>query len=52
MSESVADDWVATGAIAEGDRILATFAQSFLEAVDIIVTAGGGDADGGEGGDN
>ena len=52
MSDSVADDWVATGAIAEGDRILATFAQSFLEAVDIIVTAGGGDTDGGEGGDN
>ena len=52
MSDSVADDWVASGAITENDRILATFAQSFLEAVDIIVMAGGGDADGGGGGDN
>ena len=51
MSDSVADDWVASGAITENDRILATFAESFLEAVDIIV-AGGGGADGGGGGDN
>ncbi len=46
MSDSVADDWVATGAITEDDRILAAFAQSFLEAV--VVMAGGGDG----GGDN
>ncbi len=50
MSDSVADDWVASGAITENDRILATFAQSFLEIVDIIVMEGGGGDDGG--GDN
>ncbi len=50
MSDSVADDWVASGAITEEDRILATFATSFIEIVDIIVMAGGGDADGGDGG--
>ncbi len=48
MSDSVADDWVASGAIAEADRILATFAESFLEAVDILMDGDGGD----EGGDN
>ena len=42
MSDSVADDWVATGAITEDDKILATFAQSFLEAVVVVVVAGGG----------
>ena len=47
MNDSVADDWVATGAITQDDRILATFAQSFLEVVDIEVMAGGGgDGDG------
>ena len=50
MSDSVADEWVASGAITEDDKILATFAQSFLEIVDIIVMAGGGGDDGG--GDN
>ena len=37
MTDSVADDWVANGGITEGDRILAIFAESFLEAADIIV---------------
>ena len=37
MTDSVADDWVASGGITEGDRILAIFAESFLEAADIIV---------------
>ena len=46
MSDSVADDWVATGAITEDDKILATFAQSFLEVVDVVVMAGGGGGDG------
>jgi hypothetical protein len=50
MSDSVADDWVASGAITEDDKILATFAQSYMEIVDIIVMAGGGDTDGGDGG--
>ena len=48
MSDSVADDWVATGAIREDDKILATFAQSFLEVVDIEVMAGGGGDGGGD----
>lgn len=48
MSDSVANEWVASGAITEADKILATFAQSFLEIVDIIVMTGGDDG----GGDN
>ena len=39
MSDSVADAWVASGAIAEGDRILAVFAESFFEAEEVTVTA-------------
>ena len=39
MSDSVADAWVAGGAIAESDRILATFATSFFEAEEVMVTA-------------
>ncbi len=49
MSDSVADAWVASGAITENDKILATFASSYLQIEDIIVMAGGG---GGDGGDN
>ena len=49
MSDSVADDWVASGAITEADRILATFAPSFLEVVDILMEGDeGGDGEGGE----
>ena len=40
MTDSVADDWVAHGGITESDRILAIFAESFLEAADIIVVGG------------
>ena len=39
MSDSVADAWVAGGSIAEGDRILAVFAESFFEAEEVTVTA-------------
>ena len=39
MSDSVADAWVAGGGIAEGDRILAVFAESFFEAEEVTVTA-------------
>ena len=39
MSDSVADAWVAGGAIGEGDRILAVFAESFFEAEEVTVTA-------------
>ena len=42
MTDSVADDWVATGAITEADKVLASFAESFLEALDIVVVADGG----------
>jgi hypothetical protein len=42
MTDSVADDWVAIGAITEDDKILASFAESFLEALDIIVMDDGG----------
>ncbi len=37
MTDSIADDWVASGGLSEGDRVLAIFAESFLEAADIIV---------------
>ena len=50
MSDSVADAWVAEGALSEGDKILATFAQSYLEAADIILLSEGGG--GGDGGSN
>lgn len=47
MSDSVADDWVASGGITEADRILATFAESFLEVVDILMEGdGGGEGEG------
>ena len=39
MSDSVADAWVASGGIGENDRILAIFAESFLEAREVNVTA-------------
>ena len=39
MSDSVADSWVASGGIGEGDRILAIFAESFFEAVGVTVIA-------------
>ena len=39
MTDSVKDAWVASGAIQESDRILADFAESFLEARAVSVTA-------------
>ena len=39
MTDSVIDAWVASGAIAESDRILAVFAESFLELQGVRVTA-------------
>ncbi len=39
MSDSVADAWVASGAIAESERIQAIFAESFIEARAVRVTA-------------
>jgi hypothetical protein len=39
MSDSVADAWVASGAISAGDRVLALFAESFIEARAVSVTA-------------
>ena len=38
MSDSVADAWVASGGIAEGDRRLAVFNQWFFEAANVTVT--------------
>ena len=37
--DSVADSWIASGSIAEGDRILVQFAESFFEAEEVTVTA-------------
>ena len=37
MSDSVADAWVASGDIAEADRVLAVFAESFFEAASVTV---------------
>ena len=39
MTDSIIDGWVASGAIAESDRILAVFAESFLELQGVRVTA-------------
>ncbi len=39
MTDSIIDAWVASGAIAESDRILAVFAESFLELQGVRVTA-------------
>ena len=38
MSDSVADAWVASGGISEGERIVAMFAESFFEAEEVTVT--------------
>ncbi len=38
MSDSVADAWVASGGIAEADRALAVFAESFFEASVVTVS--------------
>lgn len=38
MSDSVADAWVYNGGIAESDRILAVFADSFFEIDEVTVT--------------
>ena len=38
MSDSVADAWVASGGIAEADRVLAVFAESFFEASVVTVS--------------
>ena len=38
-TDSVADAWVASGAIAESDRVLVMFAESFFEATGVTVTA-------------
>jgi hypothetical protein len=46
MTDSVADDWVASGGLSEGNRVLAIFAESFLEAADIIVAGAGPGAGG------
>ena len=37
MSDSVADAWIASGAIAEDDRVLAVFNQWFFEAARVTV---------------
>jgi len=39
MTDSAKDAWIAGGGLAEGDRILADFAESFLEARAVSVTA-------------
>ncbi len=41
MSDSIADSWVADGAITENDKIVATFAESFIEALAVEVTGAG-----------
>ncbi len=37
MSEGVADQWVLDGVIAEGDKIIVTFAVNFLEASEVVL---------------
>ena len=39
MSDSVADAWIYTGGLAEADRVLAVFAESFFEATEVTVSA-------------
>ena len=38
MSDSVADAWIYTGGLAEADRALAVFAESFFEIDEVTVT--------------
>ena len=35
MTDSVADSWVASGSLSEANKIVATFSESFLEALDV-----------------
>lgn len=39
MTDSVKDAWVADGTVAEGDRIVLDFADSFFEAEEVMVNA-------------
>ena len=39
MTDSAKDAWIASGGLAEGDRILADFAESFIEVRAVSVTA-------------
>lgn len=39
MTDSAKDAWMASGGLAEGDRILADFAESFIEVRAVSVTA-------------
>jgi hypothetical protein len=39
MTDSVKDAWIASGGLAEGDRVLADFALSFIEVRAVSVTA-------------
>jgi hypothetical protein len=38
MTDSIADSWVADGAITEDEKIVATFAESFIEALEVEIT--------------
>ncbi|RMH12960.1 MAG: hypothetical protein D6701_12885 [Gemmatimonadetes bacterium] len=47
MNDSVADAWVADGGITEADKVIVTFAESYILADDVVVStpiapAGGG----------
>ena len=35
MTDSIADSWVALGSLSEGNKIVATFSETFLEAEDV-----------------
>ena len=47
MSDSVADAWAASGSISDNQKFEVTFADSFLEIMDLmVIRAGGGDGGG------
>ena len=46
MNDSTLVAWTDTGTIQQGDRIVAEFATHYVEAVQVVVTGGGGGADG------
>lgn len=47
MTDSILTDWVDSGSIAEGDRIVAEFATHFLQASEVRAGGGAGSSDAG-----
>ena len=44
MTDSIADAWVAVGSLSEGNKIVASFAESFIEALDVTAYSAPGES--------